>query len=204
MFIESIESLNSLTDIQAGVAGEYLVCADLILSGFSAFHANQGLHFDCVVEIGSRLIKIQVKTTRTVRKGIGGSAVGGYKFNLSRRGFKGSQKYHPGMVDIFALVALDSRDIGYIASKDINQKLFIFRSPLLKGKYQDEILAPRTKNIEDLRSQGFSFGKIADMTGLDKAFIHRVVNGKSGQMRNPNYLSDFTFKNAAVSAGFMT
>ena len=37
--------------LQIGKAGEYLVCADLIMKGFIAFPSEQGLSFDGI-EIG--------------------------------------------------------------------------------------------------------------------------------------------------------
>jgi hypothetical protein len=37
-----------LTDLQLGKAGEYLVCADLILKGHIAFPSEQGLSFEVV------------------------------------------------------------------------------------------------------------------------------------------------------------
>lgn len=52
-------------DMQAGKAGEYLVCADLILKGFVAYPSEQGLPYDVVLDCGGKLLKVQVKATRT-------------------------------------------------------------------------------------------------------------------------------------------
>ena len=38
-------------ELQKGKAGEYLVCADLILKGFVAFISEQGLPYDVVLDI---------------------------------------------------------------------------------------------------------------------------------------------------------
>ena len=51
-------------DLQVGKAGEYLVCFDLIMKGFVAYPSEQGLPYDLVLDTGSKMLKIQVKTTR--------------------------------------------------------------------------------------------------------------------------------------------
>ena len=50
-------------ELQTGKAGEYLVCADLILKGFVAFPSEQGLPYDVLLDTGEKIIRIQVKTT---------------------------------------------------------------------------------------------------------------------------------------------
>ena len=54
-------------ELQIGKAGEYLVCADLILKGFVAYPSEQGLPYDVVLDIDGKLYKVQVKTTTTYR-----------------------------------------------------------------------------------------------------------------------------------------
>ena len=46
-----------ITDLQIGKAGEYLVCADLILNGYVAFLSEQGLPFDIVLDYNNKLYK---------------------------------------------------------------------------------------------------------------------------------------------------
>jgi hypothetical protein len=46
--------------LQIGKAGEYLVCADLILKGFVSFPSEQGLPYDVLLDTGEKLLKIQV------------------------------------------------------------------------------------------------------------------------------------------------
>jgi len=58
-----------INDLQAGKAGEYLVCADLIVKGYVAFPSEQGLPFDVVLDVQGRLLRVQVKTTRRLRPG---------------------------------------------------------------------------------------------------------------------------------------
>ena len=50
--------------LQIGKAGEYLVCADLIMKGFIAFPSEQGLPYDVLVDNGEKLLKVQVKTPK--------------------------------------------------------------------------------------------------------------------------------------------
>src|SRR3990167_677214 len=113
-----------IADLQAGKAGEYLVCADLILKGYVAFPSEQGLSFD-VVLVGEKLYKLQVKTTRGLaavpqRK----KRTDKYLFHVRRCGKGGRRSYTEGEVDIFALVALDTKTIGYIKASDTKQTMF--------------------------------------------------------------------------------
>jgi hypothetical protein len=114
-----------LDDLQAGKAGEYLVCADLILKGYVAFPSEQGLPFDVVLAIDGKLYKIQVKTTRTVqavpqRK----NRTEKYIFHIRRCGKCGRQSYKENDVDIFAIVALDTKTIGYLKADRVKQTMF--------------------------------------------------------------------------------
>jgi len=43
-------------ELQIGKAGEYLVCADLILKGFIAYPSEQGLPYDVFLDIDGKLI----------------------------------------------------------------------------------------------------------------------------------------------------
>ena len=113
-----------IDDLQAGKAGEYLVCADLILKGYVAFPSEQGLSFD-VVLVGDKLYKLQVKTTRKLasvpqRK----NRTDKYLFHVRRCGKGGRRSYNKGEVDIFALVALDTKTIGYLKASDTKQTMF--------------------------------------------------------------------------------
>lgn len=114
-----------IEDLQAGKVGEYLVCADLILKGYTAFPSEQGLSFDVVLSAKNRLYKIQVKTTRKPmavpqRK----ERTEKYLFHVRRGGKGGRKNYEENDVDIFALVALDTKTIGYIKTSDVKQTMF--------------------------------------------------------------------------------
>ncbi len=101
-----------ITDMQAGKAGEHLVCADLIIQGYNAFPAGEGLPYDVVAQGPGRLIKIQVKSMRgpTARD----PEPPLYAVTATRRGKGGRSKYKADDVDVFAIVALDAKSIGYI------------------------------------------------------------------------------------------
>jgi len=185
-----------ISDLQAGKAGEYLVCADLILSGHVAFPSEQGLPFDVVVEVGARLLRIQVKTTRgpraiPQRK----QHTPGYLFNVKRCGKGGRGAYANGAVDLFALVALDTREIGYLPTGSVKRTM-VFRSPLLEGEYADERAGARALSIKALRAEGLSYREIGRRAGCDASFAQRIVSGKNGGERAHRYLRSFTFEAA--------
>lgn len=101
------------------------MCADLILKGYIAFPSEQGLSFDVVLQAQHQLIKIQVKTTRgpmpvPQRK----KRTEKYLFHVRRCGKGGRHAYLATDVDIFALVALDSKIIGYMKASDAKQTMF--------------------------------------------------------------------------------
>jgi hypothetical protein len=50
-------------ELELGRAAEHLVCADLLLDGWAAYPTAQGMPYDLVVDIGARLIRLQVKST---------------------------------------------------------------------------------------------------------------------------------------------
>jgi len=130
--------MNDISDMAAGKAGEYLVCADLIMRGFIAYPSEQGLPYDVVLDAGGVLLKVQVKATRTHKQTPQRvSNVNTYAFNVKRCG-KFNRSMRTGeSCDIFALVALDEKQIGYMKNKDIKQTMF-FRVESLRGTYRDE------------------------------------------------------------------
>jgi len=117
--------MNKIDELQIGKAGEHLVCADLILKGHIAFLSEQGLRYDVVLSVNNRLYKIQVKTTRKPqpipqRK----KRTEKYLFYLRRCGVGGRRSYSETEVDIFAIVALDTKIIGYIKNSEVKQTMF--------------------------------------------------------------------------------
>ena len=110
-------------ELQIGKAGEHLVCCDLILQGYNAFLADQGLPFDIIAEKNGILKKIQVKTTTKLISNKKAKDI--YRFGL-RCGKGGKNKLREVDCDYYAFVALDIKVIAYIPMKNMyarNKKL---------------------------------------------------------------------------------
>ena len=130
--------MENISDMQIGKAGEYLVCAELIIKGFIAYPSEQGLPYDVVMDYNGRLLKVQVKTTRGLRNVLQRkNPINAYQFNIKRCGKKNKQMHTSESVDLFALVALDTKQIGFMLNKDVKQTM-AFRPDYLKGTYKDE------------------------------------------------------------------
>lgn len=126
-------------ELQIGKAGEYLVCSDLITKGLIAFPSEQGLPYDVVIDNGKRLLKCQVKTTTTYRKvPQRNQDTKCYIFNVKRHGNSNNLRhYNQNEVDVFALVFLDVKKVGYVKNEEMPATLNI-RVTEFQGKYHDE------------------------------------------------------------------
>jgi len=172
--------MRDISDLQIGKAGEYLVCADLILSGHIAFPSEQGLPFDVVFEYSGRLLKVQVKTTRGAkhipqRK----TDVPAYIFHIGNNGkMNRRKKYESSQVDIFALVALDTKQIAYLPHFD-TQTTMNFRVPDKRGLYHDEQAKAIKPMVAEMRANGLSCQEIADKTGLKLPTVYKYTSNAS-------------------------
>lgn len=191
--------MNEISDIRAGKAGEYLVCADLLLKGYTAFVAEQVLAYDVVVDLDGRLIRVQVKTTRGPRATGGRDLTPVYFFNARRMGKGGRKSYTSDDADIFALVALDQRIIGYLPESRVRQTM-VFRIRDYAGLYFDEQKSERRQKIVEMRQQGMSYGAISKALEMDRSQIARIVKGE-GTRQKSIYLDDFTFEEAIKAYG---
>lgn len=115
--------------LEVGKAAEHLVCADLILAGYRAFLSDQGLPYDILVDLGNRLIKVQVKATYEPKKVEGINWTKKYTWNVRRAGKGGTRKIAGDEFHILALVALDIRKIAYIAIDDNVPTCVMIRPP---------------------------------------------------------------------------
>ncbi len=109
-------NLRVSAEMEIGRAGEYLVMADLLLNGWVAYPTSQGVPYDIAVDIGQRVIRVQVKSTKTPKTP--GSLNRGsplYVFHTRRAGKGGRRRYSSDDFDVLALVALDRRLIAYYA-----------------------------------------------------------------------------------------
>ncbi len=108
--------------IRQGTAGVHLVCADLLLAGFDAHIAAEGLKYDLVLDADGCLYRVQVKSTRFLRqRKQRPTCPPAYQF-LTSRGHRpdrpGEQsfpkRYNESQIDIIACVAIDPRLIAYL------------------------------------------------------------------------------------------
>lgn len=115
--------------LQIGKAAEHLVCADLLISGRNAFLADQGLPYDVVVDVDGRLVRVQVKSTQIPKKPQTQRATPAYFFHIRRAGRKGARVYGTNEFDVYALVALDRRLIGYFSKDGFPRSYLAIRVP---------------------------------------------------------------------------
>ena len=162
-------------ELQIGKAGEYLVCADLIIKGLIAYPSEQGLPYDVVIDNGVRLLKCQVKTTTTYRKIPQRKDTSfAYIFNIKRHGKNNKVKYHINEVDIFALCCLDTRQVGYILNEDMPDTINI-RVDEFKGNYYDEIGIQNYSKVKELNKTIKKQSEIAKLLNLHVAEVNRML-----------------------------
>jgi hypothetical protein len=103
------------TDLDVGTAGEHLVCADLLLNGYVTFRTDQNCAYDVAVDLGGRLVRLQVKSTRTAREiPQRTGSIPAYQWHVRRAGKGGRRKYAADEFDLLALVGLDARQVAYM------------------------------------------------------------------------------------------
>jgi hypothetical protein len=125
-----------ITDLAAGTAAEHLVCADLLLGGFRAFLADQNCPYDIAVDLGGRLVRLQVKATRTQRfVPQRQNDIPAHMWHVRRAGKAGKRVYGENDFDLLALVALDIRQIAYLPPSQQKQTVHI-RPPGTTGGKQ--------------------------------------------------------------------
>lgn len=172
--------MKNINDLQIGKAGEYLVCADLILKGYIAFPSEQGLPFDVVLDLDGKLLKVQVKTTRQAKHILQRqSDIPAYIFHIGVNGkSKGNSrrlKYNKSDVDIFALVALDTKRISYIPYFN-TQTTMNFRVPEQRGNYYDEKGVEIKSKVLGLRDEGFNCSEIASKLNMKLSNVYRYTS----------------------------
>ena len=178
--------------LQIGKAGEYLVCADLIMKGFIAFPSEQGLPYDVLLDTGKKLLKVQVKTTekpRLVQQR--NDPIPAYIFNIKRAGSKGQTRYDEKEIDLFALVCLDTMQIGYLTNKEMPTTINI-RVDSFRGSYYDEKGIEDYKKAIELNSVINNKSEIARNLNIDVATVHRYLSeGWKPFETKARYFSDF-------------
>ena len=182
-------------ELQIGKAGEYIVCADLIIQNYIAFLSEQGLPYDIIMDSGDRLFRVQVKTTSEPRKIPQRNKESyAYIFNIQRHGNQNNlRKYNKTEVDFFALVALDSKQIAYIPNKDIKSTMN-FRVPKLRGSYYDEQGIKIKNKITKLRNSGLTCDEISRQENMKISSVYRYsanVDISQKGNNNPVYFDEF-------------
>ncbi|MFW9616175.1 group I intron-associated PD-(D/E)XK endonuclease [Aquabacterium sp.] len=120
-------------EMEVGRAGEYLVMADLLLNGWVAYPTSQGVPYDIAVDIGNRVLRVQVKSTKMPKTPASlnrGTPL--YVFHTRRAGKGGRRRYSAEDFDVLALVALDRRLIAYYALADCRNDCIAIRVPGLR------------------------------------------------------------------------
>lgn len=178
--------------LQIGKAGEYLVCADLILKGFIAFPSEQGLPYDVLLDTGKKLLKVQVKTTEKARfvqqREI---KIPAYIFSIKRSGKNGKTRYEENEIDLFALVCLDTMEIGYLTNKEMPTTINI-RVDSLKGTYYDEKGIQDYNNIKQLNKTIKNQSEISRITGIAVATVNKYLKNNFVPFKtNARYFNDF-------------
>lgn len=177
--------------MQVGKAGEYLTCADLILKGFVAFPSEQGLPFDVVMDNGKRLLRIQVKTSslpRIIPQRKGESTA--YIFNIKRHGKNNTLVYDDSEVDVFALVCLDTKNVGYLLNGDMPSTINL-RVDALRGSYYDEKGIRDYDKVVELNKTISNQSEISRITGLHVSQVNRMLmSGYSPFKTGARYFSD--------------
>lgn len=190
--------MNEISDLQIGKAGEYLVCADLIINGFVAYPTEQGLPYDLILDIGKRLLKVQVKTTRKPkeipqRK----TSIPAYIFHIGNNGKQNSRKKYSSLdVDLFALVSLDTRRIAYIPHFDC-QTTMNFRVPECRGQYHDEQAIKIKEDVIALKRAGLTCRQISGLRQMSLSNVYKYSSNISIQQKGTNsgvYFDEFTLK----------
>lgn len=179
-------------ELQIGKAGEYLVCADLCMKGLVAFLSEQGLPYDVLIDVNGKLLKCQVKTTEKPRAiPQRHKNTEAYIFNIKRKGRDGKQVYNTNEVDVFALVSLDTKAVGYVLNKDMPGTLNI-RIDSARGTYHDEKGLADYYNVIELNKTIKNQSEIARKLKINVATINRMLSkGYEPFKTNAKYFSDY-------------
>ena len=178
--------------LQIGKAGEYLVCADLIMKGFIAFPSEQGLPYDVLLDTGEKLLKVQVKTTEKARlvqqrK----NPIPAYIFSIKRAGSNGKTRYEEKEIDLFALVCLDTMQIGYLTNKEMPTTINI-RVDASRGSYYDEKGIQDFEKVKELNKTIKNQSEISRITGIAVATVNRYLKDDWKPFESKaRYFSDF-------------
>lgn len=151
--IPVIQSGREPNNIEVGTAGEHLVCADLLLSGYVAFLTDPGCAYDIAVDLGGRLIRLQVKSTRGPYTSA--RCPPAYVWHVRRNGYRGLRNYPEGAFDMLALVALDLRLVAYTPQQARGDlaRIHLPGSPSSKQQFGDYPFGRALAQLADVPEQ---------------------------------------------------
>jgi len=162
-------------ELQVGKAGEYIVCADLIIKGLIAYPSEQGLSYDVVVDNGKKLLKCQVKTTSKPRIILQREKeTNAYIFSIKRHGKNNNSIYGLTEVDLFALVCLDTKLVGYLKNKEMPTTINL-RVDSLQGSYYDEKGIITHHKVIELSKTIKSQTEIAKRLDMHVSTVNRIL-----------------------------
>lgn len=157
--LQDDQGQSAISDLAAGVAAEHLVCAELLLSGFTAYRTDQVCAYDVAAEVSGGIVRIQVKATRGPRAiPQNPNHRAAYMWHVRRAGKSGRRVYSAGEFDLLALVALDCRRVAYLPPSALRQTIHIRTHDDPSGR-TGSIAGKRGKTFE-----GYSFA--AALLGL--------------------------------------
>ena len=144
------------------------MCFDLLMIGHRAFLADQNCPYDVAVEIGGRLVRIQVKATRhprSVPQRVNPSSA--YLWHVRRAGKGGLRVYQNGEFDALALVALDIKRIAYLPPEDQKQTVHI--------RVPDHVVKPHRPGKPGKFFEDYPFSRVLRLIGVhdDESLLQR-------------------------------
>ena len=129
--------------------------------------------YDVLLDTGEKLLRVQIKTTKKPRlvqqrK----DPIPAYIFSIKRAGANGKTRYKENEIDLFALVCLDTMQIGYVKNKDMPCTINI-RVDSFRGTYYDEKGIQDFKKVKELNKKIKSQTEISNITGINVSKLKR-------------------------------
>lgn len=187
------------SDLHAGRAGEHIAAAEILSLGYECFHAAQGMPYDLVADVDGRLMRVQVKTTR-LPEDVACRNVNSflYRFYIARCGKGGKGRYKPDDVDLFAVVALDTKQVGFVGANKMPSTIFL-RAEARRGQYQDEVIAARNGEVRAALDGGMTNKEAAAKFGMHPDYVSKLRRGRIKSRPAGFYFSDLTLDVAIAS-----
>ena len=195
---------DSISTSQIGTAGVFLTLADLSIMGYDAFLAGEHLPYDIAVQMGGGFLKVQVKTTFKPVRRIE-SETPYYRFSVRRSSLDNGMSKRPydnNDVDMFSLVALDSRVVGYLFPSETKRGGSIsLCAREYMGLYSWELYRDIWDEVHKLKSTGMGIGEIAEAIDRSRQHVYLILSGKRSKAIEYPYLDELTLDDALENGG---